>query len=168
MRSSGHLAGCRPTCRAGSLALRGAREGGSSSHLLCGMLPAAPSKVPTGGVKEEKHQGRTGEGGNSLLLEAASLFPKKVVCWSGTGACLTAASWGISAWFPLARSHAPSGCFAAAVETQRGGFLLLCRESLFLPRSIASTCWEEDSPNLQAEMAAGDAEWGAINQQAAN
>lgn len=123
-------------------------------------------EVPTGGVKEGKHQGKR-EGGNSLVLEAAPLFPK-LSFWSRTGAWLTAASWGNSAWFLLARSPVPSGQVAAAAETQRGGFLLLRRESLFLPRSIASTCWEEDSPNRQAGTAAWDVEWGAINQRAAN
>lgn len=36
------------------------------------------------------------------------------------------------------------------------------------PRSIVSTCWEEESPNRQAGVVAGDVEWGAVNQQAAN
>lgn len=104
---------------------------------------------------------------NTLVLEAASLFPE-LSFWSRTGAWLTAASWGNSAWFSLASFPAPSGRVASAAETQKGGFLLLRRESLFLPRSIAPTCWEEDSPNRQAGMAAWDVEWGAINQQAAN
>lgn len=73
-----------------------------------------------------------GEGDNSLVLEAAS-FISKLPFWSRTGAWLTAASWGNSAWFPLARSPAPSGQVAAAAETERGGFLLLRRESWFLP-----------------------------------
>lgn len=158
--------GCGPVSCAGSLALQSAQEGGSSD-LLCGIQRAALSKVPTGGMKEEKHQGKQGEGGNSLVMDAASLFAK-LSFWSGTGAWLTAASWGNSAWFPLARSPAPSGRVAAAAETQRGSFPLLCRESLFLPRSTVSTCWEEDSPNRQAGTTAWDVEWGAINQQAAN
>lgn len=129
------------------------------------MEPAALANVPTSGVKE-KLQGKRGQGGYSLMLEAASLFPK-LSFWSRTGAWLTAASWGNSTWFPLARSPAPSGRVAAAAETERR-LSPPVWESLFLPRSIASTCWEEDSPNRQSGMAAWEVEWGAINQQAAN
>lgn len=115
MRSSKCLAGCGPRSLARSLALRGTQAGGSSD-LLCSMEPVALVNVPAGGAKE-KHQGKRGQGGNSLMLGVASLFPK-LSFWSRTGAWLTAASWGNSAWFPLARSPAPSGRVAAAAETE--------------------------------------------------
>lgn len=99
-----------------SLVLRGAQAGGSSD-LLCSMEPAALTNEPTSGAKE-KHQGKKGQGDNSLMLEAASLFPK-LSFWSRTGAWLTAASSGNSAWFPLARSPVPFGWVAAAAETER-------------------------------------------------
>lgn len=112
MRLSKCLAGCGPI----SLALRGAQAGGSSD-LLCSMEPAALANVPSSGAKE-KHQGKRGQGRNNLMLEAASLFPK-LSSWPRTGAWLTVASWGNSAWFPLAISPVPCGQVAAAAETQR-------------------------------------------------
>lgn len=57
-----------------SLALRGAQAVGSSD-LLCSMEPAALTNEPTSGAKE-KPQGKKGQGGNSLMLEAALLFSK--------------------------------------------------------------------------------------------